>query len=614
MRNLYTYILFFLIIPAVWSQKTQVSPSVLDTVHLTDFKRQLLPADSLYIVPDTTVRTSLTVNEILFERSSFAIREYGRGMIAGVSIRGSSSAHVQTLWNGIPLNSPLSGQADLNLYDPVFDKVTVIKGGKSAFYGSGSMAGNIILENDIRFTPQSRIDLHYTTGQTKLFRPFFKMRFSNRRQYIQASVAYTDDKNIYQPPRWDDWYVQARILRHTLSLDYAGKLNDWTVSFHYLRADADRYLPTLPTIPNQSRLVMTQDNYALKINRPAGKHQWEFTLGYHHDTYEFYYKIDYTQPGGAGDAHTMMAKTAYRHVLSSRWNIFAEAEYLHTRGMTLNYPMHTLRRGILSGGINGKTRKWEGHFILRQNLLSSYQLPPSVSAMTGFRINPSHRFYTSLTYNNRIPSFNDLYWQPGGNPELKPEKGWENEWSYIFSKKSIYSRLSVFYKHTYDLIRWYPQADGLWSPVNLDRVEAKGIEWGWKWHRKRPFAEWTISTETTYQHVIDLETGKPLTYTPALNSFISAEIRRKSLQVFYSFRYQDHYYTDPDQLRIIYGHWLHSAGVGYELAGLQMEFQLKNIFNQYYELMPGYPMPGREWRWKIIYKINKHQDYEKIHF
>ena len=30
----------------------------------------------------------------------------------------------------------------------------------------------------------------------------------------------------------------------------------------------------------------------------------------------------------------------------------------------------------------------------------------------------------SMAYNYRFPSMNDLYWRPGGNPEVKPEKGY----------------------------------------------------------------------------------------------------------------------------------------------------------------------------------------------
>ena len=30
----------------------------------------------------------------------------------------------------------------------------------------------------------------------------------------------------------------------------------------------------------------------------------------------------------------------------------------------------------------------------------------------------------SMAYNYRFPSMNDLYWRPGGNPEVKPEEGY----------------------------------------------------------------------------------------------------------------------------------------------------------------------------------------------
>ena len=32
-------------------------------------------------------------------------------------------------------------------------------------------------------------------------------------------------------------------------------------------------------------------------------------------------------------------------------------------------------------------------------------------------------------YNYRIPTLNAMYWQPGGNPDLKPEKGFASDFT-----------------------------------------------------------------------------------------------------------------------------------------------------------------------------------------
>ena len=37
----------------------------------------------------------------------------------------------------------------------------------------------------------------------------------------------------------------------------------------------------------------------------------------------------------------------------------------------------------------------------------------------------------STAYNYRFPSMNDLYWRPGGNPDVKPEEGYSYDASIL---------------------------------------------------------------------------------------------------------------------------------------------------------------------------------------
>lgn len=71
-------------------------------------------------------------------------RSGGPGQPSRVSIRGSSANQVLVLLDGVPLNSALSGAADLSLL-PVenVERITVLTGAQSARYGPRAMAGVI---------------------------------------------------------------------------------------------------------------------------------------------------------------------------------------------------------------------------------------------------------------------------------------------------------------------------------------------------------------------------------------------------------------------------------------------------------------------------------------
>lgn len=79
------------------------------------------------------------------------IRRGGPGAPAVVSIRGSAADQVLVLVDGAPVNDALTGAADLAVLDlSGVEEVVVIPGAASARYGSGALAGVILVETGRR--------------------------------------------------------------------------------------------------------------------------------------------------------------------------------------------------------------------------------------------------------------------------------------------------------------------------------------------------------------------------------------------------------------------------------------------------------------------------------
>ncbi len=89
----------------------------------------------------------------------------------------------------------------------------------------------------------------------------------------------------------------------------------------------------------------------------------------------------------------------------------------------------------------------------------------------------------NLTRNYHKPALNDLYWLPGGNPELVPEEGITGELmvsSVLKGKKfSVKQELSGYRSGIKNMIMWQPSENGAWywEAVNLDRVISRGLEY-----------------------------------------------------------------------------------------------------------------------------------------
>ena len=85
--------------------------------------------------------------------------------------------------------------------------------------------------------------------------------------------------------------------------------------------------------------------------------------------------------------------------------------------------------------------------------------------------------FRSRIYRN--PTLNDLYWQPGGNPNLKTESGWNQSAGIGVNhqtEKWKYELQSVaFYAEVQNEIIWTPNTTGLYTPQNVNESKTTGV-------------------------------------------------------------------------------------------------------------------------------------------
>ena len=85
----------------------------------------------------------------------------------------------------------------------------------------------------------------------------------------------------------------------------------------------------------------------------------------------------------------------------------------------------------------------------------------------------------SISLNYRFPTLNDLYFLPGGNPDLKSEHGFTYDVGLSFSvgKENVYALsggINWFDSHIDDWIIWLPTTKGFFSPETLKRYMLTG--------------------------------------------------------------------------------------------------------------------------------------------
>ena len=206
----------------------------------------------------------------------------------------------------------------------------------------------------------------------------------------------------------------------------------------------------------------------------------------------------------------------------------------------------------------------------------------------------------SLGHIFNYPSFNDLYWEPGGNSALVPERT---------TVKTLQSRIDLRLlgdltlqwqsKDSEDLIQWMP-VHSYWQPSNVQTATRESRKVVWQ-------LELPQQALTLYAHYSQIRTrdetlGKRLRYAPnATAAFnLSWSPGPAALQL-------NHYYVSdrismyswPEDI-ILEANTLWSASLGWTWTPDPMNLTLvlagDNLTDLRYESIRGYPEPGRSYR------------------
>ena len=105
-----------------------------------------------------------------------------------------------------------------------------------------------------------------------------------------------------------------------------------------------------------------------------------------------------------------------------------------------------------------------------------------------YRPNPDKQlfFSGSVARNSHPPTLNDLYYLPGGNPDLKSEKGTLVDFGsgddFKLGSNQIHAGISFFYSRVNNWIIWLPTFQGFWEPGNIEKVVSRGLEANAGWN------------------------------------------------------------------------------------------------------------------------------------
>lgn len=232
----------------------------------------------------------------------------------------------------------------------------------------------------------------------------------------------------------------------------------------------------------------------------------------------------------------------------------------------------------------------------------------------------------SLARNYRYPTMDDLYFQPGGNPDLRPERGITYdgglEGSLVCPRGSLKANLSAFNSYITDWILWTPNAKGFWQPANLKRVHNYGVETTLT-AEMQLHADWHLTLMGNYAYTpsinqsrdldeADTSYGKQLVYVPRHSANLTASARWRHWHLTYQWHsYSERFTTTSNEVSRITGRLL-----PYYMSHLTLERQLRlggksasikgviyNLLDSEYVTVLSRPMAGRHYELFLEIKL-----------
>lgn len=575
--------------------------------------------------------------EVLSLYSPAYLRMYGAGMLSSISLRGTSPNKTAVLWNGFNINLPTLGETDFNILPLTpTTSVSLQLGAASSNYGTAAIGGAVMIDNDLSNKLQP-IVFQQDIGSFGLSKTLLQYHANTQKLALQL-IAYNNvlqndfefvNKNRYGNPIERQVNAGLHQFGFTQDLQYeANAKNKFLIKSWY----ADSYRQIQPAMGARNDEATQKDQ------------NLRFMFGYHHNpntekqqTNKVFQRdllkiqaafftdiLDY-------QSNTVALSRSAVQTLQSQveQNFVIGNNFVLQTGFDLQYFNSTV-----DGYGNDKTEKRASVFaLLRYNPSSKLNLTANFrqAFVEGYLPSPTptlgmswqlytHSSHLVLLKSNvamayRVPTLNERFWKPGGNPNLKPEQSVNGEigveYQWLGEKWKLENNLTMYHSLVDNWVLWR-QGERFWYPDNLLQVYARGVEISSKIaYKTTNFGfitglQYQFTKSTQSKAMFQEELHKQLSYVPLHAGGFFALLNWKSYSLQLNSNYTGLRYTTTDNLNSLAPYLLTNLSVGYELkmkklrekqAKSLLQFWLRcyNLTNEAYQNVESRAMPLRSY-------------------
>ena len=561
------------------------------------------------------------------------LRAYGTNGLALPSLRGTGSSHTALLWNGINLQSPLNGSADLSLLTiNGTDQINIVKGGSATQFGNGAIGGAIQVTNNADYGTGTSVFTSQEVGSFGNYYAKYGLQFSNQRISIEGSYFLRSLENDYTY-RNPHTIQQAEEVRENSALQQHGitgqleyRLNDKNVIGARLWVQSNDFEIPAPVFSTPVIASQRDETNRYMAYWTFGKPDYSISFKTAYLTHLTAYENETTRQASSSKFMSSVNKLEFEGYLNENEHLIFGVNYRYDETNSNSHAGSPVRDTYsVYGSYLLSIASFNVDLGVRQEIFDRVLSPFLPAVGINYEVTSAFSLKGSASKNYRIPTFNDLYWSGAGgegNPDLLAESSFNVEFGMVYDKPSTFNFRSTAYRYDVDnWIQWRPDGSSNWTPDNIKNVLSKGIDSRLEVTIRQSSA---INLKTQIAHLWSVvtnkevsmlgnpkEKGKQLTYTPIHSGSVVFLMDSKVINAVIGWNYVGEQYTEGENLSIrsLAAYSTLNMTLSKSLSILKHKISVKgalnNLLNKQYENRRGYPMYGRNFLIGITANFNK---------
>ncbi|SDQ34548.1 Outer membrane cobalamin receptor protein [Chryseobacterium soldanellicola] len=624
--------------------------------------KEILPAQVLS--GDELERlNSQSVADALRYFSGVQIKDYGGiGGLKTINIRSMGSQHVGVFYDGIQIGNAQNGVVDLGRYSlDDLEEISLYNGQKSEIFQPAKdfgSSGSIYLQPKVPIFKGSRktnLVVRFKNSSIDLFNPSFRLE-QKISENISASFSseFIQSDGVYKY-RYKKKYPDGEVAYDTIAKRFDSDIHakrfetslNGTISNGSWNIRGYGYLSNrgIPSAIVNNRFDgrgqrQVDENYFVQgtfKKKIFPKLETQFKAKFAYDYTHYVDTVSSIKIQNQYIQRELYVSSSNLYSITPNWDVSASVDFQYNNldADLVNFSFPTRYTTLAAFATTYEWNKVNflgsvlGTFVsedVEKNSKSPDRTEWTPAAFLSYKPFNAHDFTIRAFYKRifRMPTFNDLYYTMIGNVALKPEFTNQYNFGFTYQKRfksevfqRIYAKVDGYFNKVEDKIIAAPNGSMFrWTMLNLGNVEIIGTDVNIQADVKvgnvkiRPLLSYTFQRARDFSDREESYFGHQIPYTPWHSGTFSLMSDYKDWSFNYSYVYVGERY-DVNQNNIQYNYiqpwYTHDLSVqkrfNWNSHQIKASFEVNNVFNQYYDVVLNYPMPGRNFKLIVSFTL-----------